>query len=66
MSKVYHVVTLISDNDQIEIETSAEYDIYSAQELARFALILMKDQYKMTKEEVDKFNRFKLRGGRKG
>ena len=66
MSKVYHVVTLISDNDQIEIETSAEYDIYSAQELARFALILMKNQHKMTKEEVDKFDRFKLRRGRKG
>ena len=66
MSKVYHVVTLISDNDQIEIETSSQYDIYSAQELARFALILMKDQYKMTKEEVDKFDRFKLRRGRKG
>lgn len=66
MSKVYHVVTLVSDNDQIEIETSSQYDNFSAQELARFALTQLKHQYKMTDEEVSKFNRFKLRRGRKG
>jgi len=65
MLKVYHVVTLVSDNDQIEIETSSQYDNFSAQELARFAYSQLKYTYHMSEEEMNKFDRFKIRRGRK-
>ena len=65
MLKVYHTVTLISENDTIEVETVSDYDNFTAQELARHAKTLLRHKFKMAQEEVDKFTRFKIRKGRK-
>ena len=66
MIQIYHTVTLYSDNDTYEVETVAEYDCYTAQELARHAVTLLRYKYKLPEEEILKIKKFKIRPGRKG